>query len=351
MSHKKFGTLVYIGRFQPFHNGHYETIKTALSLADQVLVLVGSSFKPRTIKDPFTFTERERLILSVFPQGWNDKSISEWVKVFPLEDNLYNDSGWDSRVQEVVSLNTVWHKDGDKTGIIGFEKDESSFYLKMFPQWEQVEMKNVQGVDATSIRKNYFEAGSLPSTHICPEETLTFLRKFAKEPEFLQLCKEYEFIENYKKAWSVSPYPPTFVTVDAVVFYCGHVLLVKRKAEPGKGLWALPGGFIGAKEKIEDACVRELYEETKLGLYPSELLSMYKSDAVFDHPFRSLRGRTITHAFHYQTILPTPRLKGEMPKVKGSDDAEVAKWFPLNVAIGMGDQLFEDHRDMILKFV
>lgn len=350
MSQKQFSTIVYIGRFQPFHNGHLETIKRAQSLADQVIVLIGSAFKPRTIKDPFTYDERRKLIESVFPSRWDDKSLSEWVKVFPLVDNLYNDEAWASQVQDTVGLNTVWHKPENKTGIIGFEKDESSFYLKMFPQWESVPMANISGIDASKIRETYFkDLYATPS--VIPTQTRDFLNVFSTTLDFVQLCNEYSFIESYKKSWSTAPYPPTFVTVDAVVFYCGHVLLVKRKAEPGKGLWALPGGFIGAKEKIKDACVRELYEETKLGLYPSELHSMYKSSDVFDAPGRSLRGRTITHAFHFSTILPFTRLEGKLPKVKGSDDAEVARWFPLNQALSMGDQLFEDHRDVILKFV
>lgn len=347
---KQFGTLVYIGRFQPFHNGHYETIKLAQTLAHQVLVLVGSAFKPRTIKNPFSYMEREKLIISMFPNGWKDTELTNWLRVFPIEDQLYDDNVWAAQVQNLVAENTVWHKDTDKVGIIGHDKDETSFYLKMFPQWEQVGMKNVDRIDGTNLRQEYFTKNYV-DPKVVPEETWSFLMNFSKCPEYVTLCKEYEFIQGYKAAWASAPYPPTFVTVDAVVFYCGHVLLVKRKAEPGKGLWALPGGFIGANERIKDACVRELYEETKLGLYPSELLSMYKSNHVFDYPGRSLRGRTITHAYHYSTILPVARLEGKFPKVKGSDDAEVARWFPLNQALSMGDQLFEDHRDVILKFV
>ena len=56
------------------------------------------------------------------------------------------------------------------------------------------------------------------------------------------------------------------VTVDAVVFSHNEqylqVLLVKRKYDPCKGMWAFPGGFVEDDEELEDAAIRELEEET-----------------------------------------------------------------------------------------
>ena len=50
-----FDYLVFIGRFQPFHLGHWQVVNTALSQAQQVIVLVGSSFQPRSTRNPWTF--------------------------------------------------------------------------------------------------------------------------------------------------------------------------------------------------------------------------------------------------------------------------------------------------------
>ena len=58
------------------------------------------------------------------------------------------------------------------------------------------------------------------------------------------LVEEQAYIKRYKDIWADAPYAPTFVTTDAVVIQSGHVLLVKRRTAPGKGLWALPGGFL-----------------------------------------------------------------------------------------------------------
>jgi bifunctional NMN adenylyltransferase/nudix hydrolase len=165
-----------------------------------------------------------------------------------------------------------------------------------------------------------------------------------KTKEYKNLCAENLFIKDYKKQWESSPYPPTFVTVDSLVTQSGHILLIKRKSAPGKGLWAIPGGFIKEDEKIVDSMIRELREETKIRV-PAPVLkgSIIKSE-VFDDPKRSMRGRTITHAFH---IALPPNV--ELPPVKGSDDADKAVWFPISEVYR--EMMYEDHYDIILNMV
>ncbi len=71
-----------------------------------------------------------------------------------------------------------------------------------------------------------------------------------------------------KKGKYTYDWPRPMVTVDAVVFAFfegkAKLLLVNRKKEPYKGKWALPGGFVGIDEELEDAVARELAEETGL---------------------------------------------------------------------------------------
>ena len=82
------------------------------------------------------------------------------------------------------------------------------------------------------------------------------------------------------------------VTVDAVVFAVSgdsvKLLLINRKNEPFKGQWAIPGGFIGIDEELDDAVARELFEET--GLTGVKLEQMH----TFGKPGRDPRGRQIT---------------------------------------------------------
>ena len=58
----KYDYVVFIGRFEPFHIGHQEVVQRALEIAERVIILVGSSNQPRTIKNPWTFGNRKEMI-------------------------------------------------------------------------------------------------------------------------------------------------------------------------------------------------------------------------------------------------------------------------------------------------
>jgi bifunctional NMN adenylyltransferase/nudix hydrolase len=171
------------------------------------------------------------------------------------------------------------------------------------------------------------------------------LASFTTRPEYEQIIREREFVETNKKQYASLPYPPIFSTADAVVIQSGHVLMIKRRAEPGKGLWALPGGYVNANtdKSVEDAAIRELREETMIKVPAPVLRGNIVRSKVFDAIDRSPRGRIITHAFHIQ--LPD----GELPKVKGSDDAEKARWVP--IAEVRSEECFEDHFEIIMSFL
>ncbi|MGI9055864.1 MAG: bifunctional nicotinamide-nucleotide adenylyltransferase/Nudix hydroxylase, partial [Pyrinomonadaceae bacterium] len=73
-----------------------------------------------------------------------------------------------------------------------------------------------------------------------------FLEVFKTTEYFPYLKGEFEYIQKYKEDTQFKnvPYAPVFFTTDAVVVQSGHVLVVRRKVHPGKGLLALPGGFL-----------------------------------------------------------------------------------------------------------
>lgn len=343
--------MVYIGRFSPPHNGHIETIKQALTLAKTVIVLIGSANQPRTIKNPFTWEERADMIKDCFP---NVISAEREAFIFkPIEDTIYNDQQWLMNVQEVVDKEVKLRTKPGKEptiGMTGYDKDESSYYIKSFPQWKTVPAKKIELVStlsATNVRDAYFEHGMIPNTDYVPEPVATCLRGFQRKDEYTTLVNEYNYIKQYKARWDNSPYPPTFVTVDAVVITLGHVLAVRRRAAPGQGLLALPGGFLDHDERIVDGVIRELREETKLKVPEMILRKGIQDKEVFDHPRRSLRGRTITHA----TLIYLEPTDQGLPKVKGGSDARKAEWIPLNQALTMGDQWFEDHLMIIKHFL
>ncbi len=115
-------------------------------------------------------------------------------------------------------------------------------------------------------------------------------------------------------------FPHPAVTVDIIIFRLSEntpeVLLIKRKNEPYKDLWALPGGFVDQDEALEKAAARELEEETSL---KDILLTQMHT---FGNPGRDPRGHTVSVVYvGYLTEGATP---------KPGDDAAETAWFKLD---------------------
>ena len=329
-----YKTAIYIGRFQPFHNGHLKTVQIALQKANQLIIAIGSSNRPRTIKNPWTELEREDQIKQVLHAEGIDLSKITFIH---NRDYMYNDTHWVSEVYSHALL--AGATDDKQTMLIGHFKDDSSYYLKMFPKWDLVTVPNFYNANSTDVRKNLFEwkENNVPVS----QEMEKILGTWIMSPEYSTLKEEYDFIQKYKAQFASLPYPPIFVTVDTVVIKSGCVLMVKRKHNPGKGLWALPGGFINADEKIVKSAIRELKEETKIDIDKPVLERSIVDVKIFDHPYRSLRGRTITHAHLIDLGI------GDLPSVKAADDAEMANWIPLSDFYKMEDKMFEDHWSIV----
>jgi bifunctional NMN adenylyltransferase/nudix hydrolase len=346
MTNKPYDLVVFIGRFQIVHNAHKAIIDRACELAKyKVLVIVGSADKPRTYKNPFTTDERKAMIKAATAES------TVPVYIDHIYDNTYNDTAWAAQVQRVVNdhASRPWTDKGMRIAIIGHKKDESSFYLDMFPQWDFIDQDLIEPLDATQIRDLYFNRKMNMNyiRGVVPESTSDFLEDFLVEnsEDYEQIIREKEFVAGYKKQYEHLPYAPTFVTTDAVVVQSGHVLMIKRRAEPGKGLWAFPGGFLNAKtdRSLVDAMIRELREETGLKIPEKVLKGSITKQKTFDAVERSARGRTITTAFKIE-------LDGtELPRVKGMDDAEKARWVPISDV--KRSECFEDHFEILSDMV
>ena len=356
---KKYHTLVLIGRFQPVTSAHAEIIRRAMSLAKQLVIIVGSANQPRTYKNPWTSKDREMMLQNVIddightfdrnntvsPDGFEHTDHNHcMVRVVHNIDTVYNDQAWAVRVQSLVALYT---QPNDNIALIGHKKDQSSFYLDMFPQWGFEEIELIQPLNATNVRDLYFRKdANMNFLHgVLPTAVSRMLEGWKNTPDYNQIIREREFIDTYKKQYSSLPYEPVFVTVDAVVICSGHVAMIKRRSEPGKGLWALPGGFLNAAadKSVVEAMIRELREETGIKVPAPVLLGSIKDSRVFDAINRSARGRTITHAF--KILLPD----GPLPKIKGKDDAIKAEWKPISEIDS--NVCFEDHFEILNYFL
>ena len=333
---------VFVLRGQPFHNSHKKIIQNALCDSDEVIVIVGSYRSPITIRNPWRYEYRQDLIRGSMTDAENAR-----IKIAPLRDYLYGMNTWVTSLQNTVSSLT---DPEDTIFLTGHFKDDSSFYLNYFPQWKLVTQPRFNGsgglaIDATIIRNLMYEENPKWKDYV-PEYVAMALTLYMNTDEFQRMKKEYQFIVNYKKAWEKAPYPPTFVTTDAVVIQSGHVLLIKRKREPGKGYYAIPGGFLNPNETIQKGVIRELKEETRIDVPAIVLEKSIKATHVFDHPHRSLRGRIITHASFIELDFNKP-----LPRVKGDDDASDAMWMPFSEIWSHEEEMFDDHLHIVNFFL
>lgn len=109
-----------------------------------------------------------------------------------------------------------------------------------------------------------------------------------------------------------------------------NFILIKRKNDPYKDCWALPGGFVEYGESVETAAIREAKEETSIDVELKNLVNVYSK------PDRDPRGHTVTVAF---------TAKGNMNNMKADSDAK-------EIAIFSAENLDEieiafDHEEII----
>jgi bifunctional NMN adenylyltransferase/nudix hydrolase len=333
---------ILIGRFEPFHDGHLALLRAALERSERVLVVIGSADaarRPDTL--PFAAAERQAMIRACLAPGENPI-----VTFAPLPD-FSDDPLWNAAVRKAVDEASPYE---GRIALFGCEKDSSSYYLQAFPEWafEPVPLQ-YDGLSATALRDLYFDQDSEAVTRFLADEgqpipgpIRTWLDAFRQRPPYDDLVAEWAFAKAYRERWSSAPYPPVFVTADAVLIHRGSVLLIERAHRPGKGLWALPGGFLEGEERLVDAALRELQEETGIAL--SKATYRGAPWRVFDAPRRDIRGRTVTHAFLFHLPADEPR-----PEPKAADDAAFSEWRAIDEL--RSETLLSDHFQIIQGFV
>jgi len=120
----------------------------------------------------------------------------------------------------------------------------------------------------------------------------------------------------------------TTVCIDALITQGTQVLMIKRKHSPFKDMWALPGGKLEENETLEECLVREVKEETGLGVTSFKMLDVYSK------PGRDPRG-------HYVSVLyKVTEYSGE---IQAGDDAASARF----MFISSKTELAFDHKQML----
>ena len=341
---------VFIGRFQPFHHGHLALLLQALEAAPLCIVVIGSAFHARSPRHPFTWQQRADMIRLALPEPDRAR-----VRFAPVRDH-FDDARWTAAVRDAVAASTPFTAPEGRTTppttlLIGHAKDATTDYLNGFPGWGLRTVNRASSATARAARDALFAsvsdapdvAGSLDA--LVPAGVVDWLRNWRAAPPFGALRDEWQMLQAYRASWAAAPYPPVLVTVDCVVRCSGHVLLIRRGEAPGKGLLAVPGGFMEQRETTHRSALRELEEETHLDVADDDLRACLKATAVFDFPDRSERGRTITHA-HFFDLGDRP-----LPTVRADDDAASAAWTAIDTLAAHEDRFMDDHFQMLAHFL
>lgn len=139
-------TGLIIGRFQPFHNGHYELLKYCERKSDDVIIIIGSANKMDR-NNPWSVFERVEMIRSV-----SSEALIAYVNDYD------SDKDWIKEIKEIVEQN-----DNEIT-LYGHKKDDTSKYLEWFPGWEYCDIGiQASGISGTEVRRIMFEEKRITS--------------------------------------------------------------------------------------------------------------------------------------------------------------------------------------------
>ena len=303
---------VVIGRFQPFHNSHKDLIDHALETSGKVVVIVGSSFRSRLPRNPFTFEERRDVIRKIYPN----------ISIEPCEDHI-TDEAWAQQVASIISGYTAGYI--EDVCIYGnpVDNDCNKNSLKGLAYKYQDYVSEL-GIRASQVRALFYE-NQLSYGHLAPSETIEFLEGFDSRirNKLAAVMTRNLFTQGI------------YVTVDNVVSWRDCIALVKRK---DNGLYALPGGYLEKDERVATGALRELEEETGL---TKDLLTPDKN-FVIDNINRSGFGRLISHVYKWRCDDFR-----DAPNVKGGDDAKEAVWVHTAALHCLKERFHDDHYQII----
>lgn len=334
-------TAVVIGHWQLPHEGQMERIRAALGLAQQVVVVIGSAWQSRSCQGPWVWQERKQMIkAAVTPEQ------ASRLRFVPVRDYA-SDEHWAQDVRDAVRSQAP---SGDIV-LVDHPQDTPRISWAWLDNWTVITVPRGRAIASTVLRQVYLS----PDRHPRPMDVVQscvapgvekFLRAWMESQAYSSCAKEQARVTAYRAKWNA----PSYLTADAVVLArhegVPYVALVRRKEGTiGEGLWALPGGFVEPREEARAAAVRELREESGLALTPSTVARKLKAEKTFSNPYRSPRGRLVTHAFFFD-LGDVPVL----PELVGADDVDAARWTTLNELALMSEALFEDHGLILRHF-
>jgi bifunctional NMN adenylyltransferase/nudix hydrolase len=207
-----------------------------------------------------------------------------------LKDYTYNDNKWATTARSLIKRNI---NEDETVYLTGYQKDSSSYYLSMFPEWLEL-----------PYRIFYHNLSSTDIRHSIVNDT--FLEKYKNEVSTIFL-DNLNIIKTKLVKMNVSNDGIDIVT-NAVIISSGHILL-----KCVNDMLSLPIGNIKDNESVINATLRMINESTNIRLTNNILTARIKKNDVFDSPFRVDNKRTISLCtlFMLNNNVKLPRINDE----------------------------------------
>jgi bifunctional NMN adenylyltransferase/nudix hydrolase len=345
-----------IMRGQPFHVGHKSLIDRGLEIADRVVLIFGDTGCARSFKNPWTVEERSEMVRATYAsEPQNDRRIV----ISSVEDVLYEagaDQLWKFAIKsEIDKINSADRV--TREFLVGHRKDNSSYYLDLFPEWEPVFTSLVGGatLNATNIRDVFFSPmGIVYSVPQPVHEWLQSWRIANKNCRYVKMALERDAISHNRNTWScigTRAYGgPVLAAADAMLYDANRILLIRRGGNTGYDTYALPGGYVNPSEDLVEAALRELAEEASVSIPRSELPDWSpRLVTPFGNPGRSQRGRIVSNVTRIYMPHLSPACQKALSEVVPAafDDAKWAGWVSLKDLSALKSQFFSDHYHII----
>lgn len=180
---------VYIGRFQPFHDGHFKTLTNALKKYDHVAVFIGSANEVHTTKNPWNYNERTVMIRCSLTR------LELLRKTSAASFDHPDDKVWAQDIKDHAHsiAQYAFKQRPYETYLVGCKKDASSYYLDMFPEWKLDLSPTHQCLNASDIRYEYFTTGKIKNV---PPFVRGLLLYYKYTPEYRKLAALFKEVKK-----------------------------------------------------------------------------------------------------------------------------------------------------------
>ncbi len=213
----RYDAVVVAQYFQPLHAGHAQVLRQAQALAPQVVLLCLGADRARSLQAPWTSAER---VAGLSALGADDAAVT----VVPLRDVSYVPARWRERVASVVAAHC-----GRQARIAVISDADVDEVLPSAWQRLAPDVPLAAREDELARRLLWPDAlspGALGDAFTADQHGA--VAAFVARPECDELRAEARYVLDYRATWGAAPYPPVFVTTDAVVCWRERLLLVRR---------------------------------------------------------------------------------------------------------------------------